>query len=137
MKMQRTLVLIKPDGVKKGLTEADVVAGSNLKVIKSHRLTPSWDLACKHYVEHEEKAYFHRITLGLSSGDVIAVIVEGEDAVTTMRAIVGNRSDSTTLRGKYSNPDVMHENAVHASDSIESAEREIPLWFTDVSGIDM
>ena len=142
MKMQRTLVLITPDGVKKGLTEADVMAGSNLKVIKSRRMTPPWDVARKNYAEQEGKAckyydvikrnkYFYRTVLGISSGDVIAMIVESEDAVMTMLKIIGYPDDPTTLRGKYANPDVMHEHLVRASDSIESAKHDIRLWFSD------
>lgn len=126
---QRTLILIKPDGVCKGLNETNVITDCNLVVIKSKRLIPSLELARKHYDEHKNKPFYKDITYGLASGEVIAMIVEGEEAVRTTRTIIGTENDSTTLRGKYSNPYIKHENAIHGSDSVESAEREISLWF--------
>lgn len=127
--MERTLVIIKPDGLKKGLKESHIIEDSDLQIIQTKCLTPTIEQAQKHYIEHEGKEFFQRITKHLSCGNVTIIIIEGKDAIKRVRAIIGSRNDPTTLRGKYSNPDVSHENGIHGSDSIESAKREIALWF--------
>jgi nucleoside-diphosphate kinase len=127
--MQRTLVIIKPDGVIKGLTEKDIITNTDLNIIDTKRLTPSIEIARKHYAEHEGKDFFERITKALSSGEIIVILIEGKDAIKRVRSLIGSRSEPMSLRGKYSNPNIQHENAVHGSDSIESANREISIWF--------
>ena len=104
MTLERTLVLIKHDG-----------------------------LAQSHYEEHKDQSWFRDITEALSSGEVMAVVIESENAVRKMRNLIGNRTNPDTIRGKYSNPDIKHENAIHGSDSVKSADREISLWFPDIT----
>lgn len=129
--METTLIVIKPDGVKKGLDEKKVVEGTNLIVVASKRMKPSLELAEAHYNEHKDKAHFKRITEALASGEVIAMLVFGMDAIKVMRKKIGAVDKPGTLRGDYSNPEVRHENGVHGSDSVENAEYEIKLWFPD------
>jgi len=131
MTLQQTLVLIKPDGLAKGLTCHDLIPTSDLNIIKVRKVRPTLELAQTHYEEHRHNHWFNDITNGLASDEVLAVVIESDDAIRKMRNVIGNRNDPNTLRGKYSNPDVKHENAVHGSDSIESAEREILLWFPE------
>lgn len=127
--MERTLVLIKPDGIRKGLTCSDIIPSCDLKIVQTRQLTPTIEQARKHYIEHVNHSFYERITNGLVEGEIIAMVIEGENAIKRIRAVIGNRADPTTLRGKYSNPDIQHENAVHGSDTMESAEREIAIWF--------
>lgn len=127
--MQRTLVVIKPDGFRKGLKVSEIISGTDLVIVDSKELIPTLELAQEHYSEHQGKHFFERITTALTVGPVIAMIIEGEDAIKRIRAIIGNRNDPDTIRGKYSNPEIQHENAIHGSDSVESAKREISLWF--------
>lgn len=127
--MQRTLVLIKPDGVRKGLKGSEIIANSDLTIIDSKELTPSIELARCHYNEHVGKSFFDRITTALTVGPVSAIIIEGPNAIQRVRDIIGSRDDISTIRGKYSNPEIQHENAIHGSDSVNAATSEIALWF--------
>lgn len=127
--VQETLVLIKPDGVRKGLTSIELLQDTDFAVFLSKTITPTLEQAKAHYAEHEGKEYFDRITKALTIGEIFVMKVTGPNAVKRMREIIGSRNDPNTIRGKYSTPDVPHENAVHASDSVESAQREIKLWF--------
>jgi nucleoside-diphosphate kinase len=130
--MERTLVLIKPDGVerrligqiisiyeKKGL---DITA---LKLIK---------LAEKHYVEHKEKPFFAELVNFITRGKVCAMIIEGVNVVKMVRKINGAtdpaEAELGTVRGQFALS--KSENIVHASDSVESAEREINIWFPEL-----
>jgi len=134
---ERTLVLIKPDGVKrrfigeilsrierKGLT----VAALELKNVTD-------DLARQHYAEHEGKPFFPSLLDFITSGPVVAAIVEGPRAVAAFRQIAGGtdpveKAVPGTIRGDLAL--VTQDNLVHGSDSPESAEREIELWFPGV-----
>lgn len=130
--MQRTLVLIKPDGMRNLTAYHDIVTtieNTNLKIIEYKQLIPEIESAREHYAEHEGKPFFDRITEALTTGVISVLIVQGPDAINQMRAKIGSKDDPSTLRGKYTNPEISHENAIHGSDSIESAEREISIWF--------
>jgi nucleoside-diphosphate kinase len=128
--MEQTLVIIKPDGVKKGLTELDVIKGTNFTVVqRKDVISPDIETTRRHYLEHEGKPFYERITKALTSGPIIVAVISGENVISEVRKIMGRREEPNTLRGRYSNPDVMHENGIHGSDSIESAKYEISVWF--------
>lgn len=132
--MSRAFVMIKPDGVARNLI-GNIVSrfeAKGLKVIKLIMLTPTKELAQAHYEEHKNKDFFDRITDYISSGPVVAMVIEGpDDCFRVVRKMVGATdpldAELGSIRGdlaisKYSN-------IIHASDSNESAEREITLWF--------
>lgn len=131
--MERTLVLIKPDGVERKLIgkiisfyeerELNIIA---LKMIRAERKT-----AEEHYDEHKDKPYFNELIDYITEERICALVVEGENAVEIVRRINGNKnpleSDLGSIRGKFASEKT--RNLVHASDSEEHAEREISIWF--------
>jgi len=134
---ESTLVLIKPDGVKRNLigeiirrieTKGYVVAG--LK-----KFTPSRELLAEHYAEHEGKPFYEPLIEFMSSGDVVAIRVEGNRVIEGFRALAGTTDPTTaapgTIRGDLGRDWGLkvQQNLVHGSDSVESAERELALWF--------
>ncbi|MCX7694443.1 MAG: nucleoside-diphosphate kinase [Caloramator sp.] len=131
--MEKTLVLIKPDGVERGLIGEIIkryeMKGMKIKEIKS--LIPTRELAEKHYEEHKGKEFFEELIKYLTSGMVVAMIIEGENAIKCVRNINGatKYQDALpgTIRGDFAYKDTY--NLVHASDCKDSAEREIKLWF--------
>jgi nucleoside-diphosphate kinase len=132
---ERTLVLIKPDAMQRGL------AGEILSRLERRGLTlrgaklvqVDRDLADRHYAEHREKPFFGELVEFITSAPTLALVVEGEAAVSVVRTTMGatNPVDSApgTIRGDLAL--AMPDNLVHGSDSLESAEREIALWFAD------
>lgn len=133
--MQETLVLIKPDGVRRQLTgkilnryERKGLVIKALKLIDVPR-----ELAEEHYAEHKEKPFFGELVDFITSGPVVAFVLAGKDAVVNVRNLNGatNPLDATpgSIRGDYAL--TMDSNVVHASDSPESASREIGLWFPE------
>lgn len=140
---ERTLVLIKPDAMVKCLA-GNIISdlyNSNLKMIGLKLVKVKKELAEKHYEEHKEKPFFEKLVkhlMGKLHNDekVIAIVYEGENAVQRIRDAVGKtnpfEADFKTIRGKYGRIHTVtdcFENAVHASDSAESAKKEIALWF--------
>jgi nucleoside-diphosphate kinase len=130
---QRTFVMVKPDGVARGLV-GEVIKRIEEKgyVLREMRLfTIDQSLARQHYAEHSEKPFFTELVDFITSGPVVAMVVEGSDAVAGMRQIMGatNPLDAApgSLRGDFAT--VITQNIVHGSDSPESAEREIGLFF--------
>jgi nucleoside-diphosphate kinase len=130
---QRTLVLVKPDGVRRRLV-GEVIARLEAKgydLIEMKLIRIDEDLAREHYAEHTEKPFFAELVSFITSGPVVAMLVEGSDAVLGVRQIMGatNPLDAVpgSIRGDYAT--VITENIVHGSDSPESAEREIKLFF--------
>ena len=135
MAAERTLVLIKPDAMRRGL------AGEILRrfeqrglELREARLVQVDDaLAKEHYAEHAEKPFFGELVEFITSGPTLALVVEGEGAIATVRTTVGatNPADAGpgTIRGDLALS--MPDNLVHGSDSPESASREIALWFSD------
>ena len=133
--MQETLVLIKPDGVRRQLC-GEILSRYERKglVIKAMKLLEaSKELAEEHYVEHKGKSFFGELVDFITSGSVLAFVLAGENAIVSVRAINGatNPVDAApgSIRGDYAL--TMYSNVVHASDSVESASREIHLWFPD------
>jgi len=134
--VERTLVLIKPDAVNRGLV-GEVISRLERKGLSFDTLqmrTMDGDLADAHYAEHVEKAFYPPLRAFMTSGPLVAAIVSGEQAVAVVRALVGATDGRVavagTIRGDFSLSN--RENLVHASDSVDSAEREIKLWFPDL-----
>lgn len=133
--MEETLVLIKPDGVKRQIC-GEILTRYERKglIIKSMKLlqTPK-ELAQEHYAEHKDKPFFGELVDFITSGPVLAFVLAGKNAVTSVRTINGatNPVDATpgSIRGDYAL--TMDSNVVHASDSVDSAAREIHLWFPE------
>ena len=134
---ERTLVLIKPDAVARGLV-GEVISRFERKGLTLSALvlrTMDVELADRHYAEHVEKAFYPPQRDFMTGGPLIAGIVSGDEAVEVVRNLVGatdgRRAAAGTIRGDLSLSN--RENLVHGSDSVESAEREIKLWFPELS----
>ncbi|WP_290899807.1 nucleoside-diphosphate kinase [Ferroglobus sp.] len=132
--MERTFVMVKPDGVKRGLIGEVIkrIEQKGLKIVAMKMIEVSKELAEKHYAEHKEKPFFQNLISYITSGPVVAMVVEGKEAVKVMRNLVGKtnpiEASPGTIRGDFAMD--IGRNVVHASDSIESAEREISLFFS-------
>jgi nucleoside-diphosphate kinase len=134
MAVERTFFLIKPNGVERGLV-GEIVARIERRglVIRGLKLMQvSTELAEAHYEEHRERPFFGELVDFITSGPVVAMVVEGQSAISVMRTMIGatNPVDAApgTIRGDYALE--MGENICHGSDAPESAEREIELYFT-------
>ena len=131
---ERTLVLIKPDGVKRQLVGEILgrLENTGLTLAALELKKVSDDLARQHYAEHDGKPFFASLLEFITSGPVVAAIVEGPRAVAAFRQIAGGtdpveKAAPGTVRGDLAL--VTQDNLVHGSDSLESAAREIALWF--------
>ncbi|GHT29343.1 nucleoside diphosphate kinase [Planctomycetales bacterium] len=131
--MQKTLILCKPDAVSRGLS-GEILSrfekkGLKITALKMLRITP--ELAKKHYAEHISKPFYSALEEYITGGDVIAAVLEGTEAISVVRLLVGPTNGvaapAGTIRGDYSLSN--QQNLVHASDSPESAEREINIFF--------
>jgi nucleoside-diphosphate kinase len=136
MALERTLVLVKPDAMRRALA-GEIIARlerRGLELRAARLLTVDRPLAEEHYAEHTQKPFFGELVEFITSGPTLAVVVEGEGAIKVVRTTMGatNPADAApgTIRGDLSLS--MPDNLVHGSDSPESAEREIRLWFPDV-----
>ena len=132
---ERTLVLIKPDAMQRGLA-GEILARfeqRGLAVRAAKLLQVDRHLAARHYEEHTEKPFFGELVEFITSTPTLALVLEGESAVTVVRTTMGATNPATaapgTIRGDLAL--AMPDNLVHGSDSLESAEREIALWFSD------
>jgi nucleoside-diphosphate kinase len=131
--VERTLVLIKPDAVQRGLA-GDILARferRGLAVRAARFLQVDRELAERHYAEHAEKPFFAELVEFITSAPTLALALEGESAISVVRTTMGatNPTDAApgTIRGDLAL--AMPDNLVHGSDSPESAERELRLWF--------
>jgi nucleoside-diphosphate kinase len=132
-KVERTLVLVKPDGVARGLV-GEIVGRferKGLKIVAARLMLVPPELAARHYAEHHGKPFYPGLIAHITSGPVVAMAVEGRSAIATVRLMVGATNPQTaapgTIRGDLAIS--MTPNLVHASDSTESAERELGLYF--------
>lgn len=131
--MEQTLVLIKPDAVRRGLVGEIIRRFENrtLKIKALKIVNPSKELMEKHYEVHRGKPFFEGVVEFMASGTVVAMVLEGENAIAIVRDMMGalNPAEARpgTIRGDFTLS--IQENLVHGSDSAESAEREIPIWF--------
>ena len=133
--MERTFVMIKPDGVQRGLIGEIIsrIERKGLKIVAMKMLRISRDLAEKHYAEHRRKPFFNPLIDYITSGPVVAMVVEGKEAVKVVRSLVGKtnpiEASPGTIRGDYAMD--VGRNVIHAADSLESANREIKLFFDE------
>lgn len=131
--VQQTFVMVKPDGVARGLVGEVIrrIEDKGYQLREMRLFTIDESLAQTHYAEHSEKPFFGELVDFITSGPVVAMVVEGSDAVAGMRQIMGatNPLDAApgSIRGDFAT--VITQNIVHGSDSLESAEREIGLFF--------
>ncbi|VBA40839.1 Nucleoside diphosphate kinase [Mycobacterium attenuatum] len=131
---ERTLVLIKPDGVQRQLIGEIIsrIERKGLTIAALELRNVNDELAGRHYAEHEGKPFFGSLLEFITSGPVVAAVVEGPRAVTAFRQLAGgtdpvDKATPGTIRGDFGLETQF--NLVHGSDSIESAQREIALWF--------
>jgi nucleoside-diphosphate kinase len=135
MAVERTLVLIKPDAMQRALA-GDILARferRGLAVREARLVQVDRELAERHYAEHAEKPFFGELVKFITSAPTLALALEGESAISVVRTTIGatNPTDAVpgTIRGDLAL--AMPDNLVHGSDSPESAERELALWFGD------
>jgi nucleoside-diphosphate kinase len=132
----RTLILVKPDAFERGLTgeilarfERKGLTITQLRLMHAHE-----ELANTHYAEHVEKPFFGELVSFITRGPLVAAVLEGHEAVTAARQVIGATNPieavAGSIRGDYALEVTF--NMVHGSDSDESAEREIEIWFGDV-----
>jgi len=138
--MERTFVMIKPEGLQRGLA-GEIIARlekKGLKMIAMKMLVISVDLANKHYGEHVGKPFFEKLVKYITCGPVIAMVLEGKNAVSTVRAMMGStdplKAEQGTIRATYGMD--MGRNIIHGSDSPASADREIGNFFKTEELID-
>ena len=130
---ERTLVLVKPDAVRRGLIGEVLgrLERKGLRIEAMRRMRIDRDLAERHYDEHRDKAFFGEVVDFITSGEVVVARVVGEQAVSVVRTLMGPTDPAAappgTIRGDYGV--VITENLVHGSDSPESAKRELDLFF--------
>ena len=134
--MSRTLVLLKPDTVRRGLV-GEILSrfeakGLTIVAMEQRHITP--ELADEHYAEHVDRDFYPPLRDFVTSGPLVAAVLEGDEAIEVVRAINGatdgRKAAPGTIRGDLSLSN--RENLVHGSDSSESATREIALWFPDL-----
>jgi nucleoside-diphosphate kinase len=135
--VERTLILVKPDAFARNLT-GEIIARferKGLRVVALQLMTMSRDLAARHYAEHEGKPFYDELVTFITSGPLVAMVLEGESAVTAARQVIGatNPLEATTgsIRGDYAI--AVGQNMVHGSDATESAAREVGLFFPDLA----
>jgi len=132
--MERSLVLIKPDAMQRGLAGTIIsrLEGQGLKMIAARMLHMDKDLAQRHYAIHVDKPFFNNLVNYITSGPIIALVFEGENAVEAIRKTMGAtdpaKAEAGTIRGDFG-LDIEH-NSVHGSDAVETAETEIKLFFS-------
>jgi nucleoside-diphosphate kinase len=136
--MDRTLILVKPDAFARSLT-GEIVARferKGLRIVALRPMTVSRDLAQRHYAEHAEKPFFGELVEFITSGPIVAIVLEGVSAVRAARQVIGatNPLDAApgSIRGDLAIE--MGQNMVHGSDSPESAAREAALFFPELAG---
>jgi nucleoside-diphosphate kinase len=135
--MDRTLILVKPDAFARSLT-GEIIARferKGLRIVALRHMTVTRELAERHYAEHAEKPFFGELVQFITSGPIVAMVLEGVDTVKAARQTIGatNPLDATTgsIRGDFAIE--MGQNMVHGSDSPESAAREAALFFPELA----
>lgn len=135
--MERTLVLVKPDAMERNLADEIISTyeKKGLHILAKKIIKPSEEIAKIHYSEHKDKPFFQNLINYITRGEVCALVVKGNNAVTTVRKINGAtnplEAEKDTIRGKYGVS--ISENAVHSSDSGQGADREIGIWFPEIN----
>jgi nucleoside-diphosphate kinase len=134
--VERTLILIKPDAFARGLS-GEIVARferKGLRIVALRHMTVGDDLARRHYAEHEGKPFFGELVEFITSGSILAMVLEGDEAITAARQVIGatNPLEAApgSIRGDFAI--AVGQNMVHGSDSVESGRRETALFFPDL-----
>jgi nucleoside-diphosphate kinase len=134
--MERTLILIKPDAFARNLS-GEIIARferKGLRLAAMTLMTMSRELAAQHYAEHEGKGFYDELVTFITSGPLVAMVLEGDQAVVAARQVIGatNPLEATTgsIRGDFAIE--VGQNMVHGSDSPQSAAREVGLFFPDL-----
>ena len=140
MTTERSLVLVKPDGFSRGLTGEVLrrIEGKGYTLVALQVLTPDVERLHRHYAEHEGKPFFEPLVEFMSSGPVAAAVIEGQRCIEGFRALAGATDPTAaqpgTIRGDLGRDwgAKVQQNIVHGSDSPQSAEREIGIWFPEL-----
>ncbi len=134
--MERTLILVKPDAFARNLT-GEIIARferKGLRLVALKLMTMESELAARHYAEHEGKPFYEELVAFITSGPLVAMVLEGESAIEAARQVIGatNPLQATTgsIRGDYAI--AVGQNMVHGSDAPESAAREVGLFFPEL-----
>lgn len=131
--MEQTFAMVKPDGVSRGLT-GEIIGrferkGFRVAALKMMHITPA--LAAEHYAEHKDKPFFDELVNFITSGPAVAMILEGDGVIAMVRSMMGatdpRQAAPGTIRGDYATN--INYNIIHGSDSLESARREIGIFF--------
>jgi nucleoside-diphosphate kinase len=135
--MDRTLILIKPDAFARNLT-GEIIARferKGLRLVAMKLMTMSRELAAQHYAEHEGKGFYEELVTFITSGPLVAMVLEGEQAVVAARQVIGAtdpvEANTGSIRGDYAIE--VGQNMVHGSDAPESSAREVALFFPDLA----
>ncbi|KJK12215.1 nucleoside-diphosphate kinase [Terrabacter sp. AAH1] len=140
MTIERSLVLVKPDGFQRGLTGEVLrrIEAKGYSLAALSILTPTREQLAAHYAEHEGKPFYEPLVEFMSSGPVTAVVIEGQDCVKGFRSLAGATNPTEalpgTIRGDLGRDwgTKVQQNIVHGSDSVESSAREIAIWFPEL-----
>jgi nucleoside-diphosphate kinase len=137
MNVQRTLILVKPDAFARGLT-GEILARferKGLKIAALRSLTVERELAERHYAEHAERPFFGELVDFITSGPLVAMVLEGHEAIAAARQVIGATNPLEAAPGSIRGDFALQtgENMVHGSDSPASAERETALFFEDLA----
>ena len=134
--MDRTLILVKPDAFARGLS-GEIIARferKGLRIVALKHMHVTEDLAKQHYAEHAERPFFGELVEFITSAPLVAMVLEGQDAITAARQVIGatNPLEATTgsIRGDFAIE--VGKNMVHGSDSVESGQREAALFFPEL-----
>ncbi len=134
--MDRTLILVKPDAFARGLT-GEIIARferKGLKIVALQHMTMSEDTAKQHYAEHEGKPFFGELVEFITSGPLVAMVLEGEQAIAAARQVIGAtnpiEASPGSIRGDFAI--AVGQNMVHGSDAVESGKREAALFFPNL-----
>lgn len=137
---ERTLILVKPDGVQRGLTGEIIrrFEQRGLKIAGLKLMRANEEILAKHYAEHVGKGFYEGLLKYLQSGPVVAMVLEGENAVEATRATIGatkaHQAAAGTIRGDLALN--VSNNLVHGSANLDDAAREVPIWFSDEELLD-
>ena len=142
METEKTLVIIKPDGVERNLQKEIIKKYEDvgLKLLTKKEMTATSEFLKKHYEAHIDKPFYNKLEIFMSSGPVVAIVFEGKDAVSLARKITGTtnpiQAESGTVRADFRDKNLKGEtaitkNLVHASATKKEAKKELKLWFPD------
>ena len=135
--MERTLILVKPDAFARNLT-GEIIARferKGLRLVALQQMTITRELAARHYAEHEGKPFYDELVEFITSGPLVAMVLEGRQAVVAARQVIGAtnplEANTGSIRGDYAIE--VGQNMVHGSDAPESSAREVALFFPDLA----